>query len=1024
MTRTEKFFLKLIELRNFVLIAFGFVALSGFYALQHIKLDAIPDITNKQVVINSKTYGMDPTRVEKSVTYPIEAELYGIPGLTEMRSLSKFGLSQITLIFKEDTNLDSARNQVIQRLAAIGDQIPANIKPTIAPMTTGIGEILIYRVFNPKTSNNDSLNLMELRTIQEFEIARELKKVSGVAEVDTIGGFERQLHLNIDPKKITEYGLTEQRLINQIQTIGENFGGGYIEKDGKQKIVRTYSNIKSFDDVMNTPVKVDYRGNILTLRHLVEVRQEDSQRLGAATYKGEEAVIGTVMLRSGENSQEVLTKVKQAISKINESRDDAKIEILYDRQFLINSTIKTVMRNLCEGILLVVGVLCLILGNIRAGLVVSSALLFCVFILGLCMKFFGISANLMSLGAIDFGILVDSSVVIVEYLISKMHHIKTREEKAQMIAKLTAQVTKPTFIGISIITMVYIPILMFKGVEGKTFQPMAINVIIAMIASLITAFLLMPVLSFFFIKDTKHKSSKAFELLLSWYERALDFALKNGRKILASCLLFFGLSMSLVFFMASDFLPTLNEGDLVFTIVAPEGTSLSKTIATAKKFEQSLSEEKEIEKTFTRIGTPKSGLDTASQNICDVFVIMKDKYKTKAGAISDRLLQKLKNLECENCEIVATKPIEMRFNEMLEGSRADLSLRIFGDNLRKLNEIGQNIHHLLQNDAQIKSIEEDMVNSIHEGYFVDVVPNYSEIVKHQVTLSNINNDLSSAMAGFEVGKFYATEFPISIILHLDEKNRQRLQSIEDIPVNLAQGGSFPLSNVTTVRESSNITSIPRIFGQRYAALSIYLNDTEYEKFIAKAEQQIKQNNLLPSGYNIEWKGRFKNFNSAKQKIFTLIPLIVLAIFFILRKMFGDYKKVLIVLSAVPFALSGAIVLLFICGIPITISVYVGFIALIGISLLNAIILINSLNQNTDLKSVCLSRFRPILMTAIVASLGFLPMSFGHGIGAEVQQPIAITVIGGIISSTITTLVLIPVLVKKFSLNSKTKNHEI
>ncbi len=1018
MTKGKRFFKKLIEMRNLVLIVFGFIALYGFYSLQHIKLDAIPDITNKQVLISSKTYGMDPTRVEKSVTYPIEAQLYGIPNLVEMRSLSKFGLSQITLIFKDTTDIQDARNQVMQRLSSVGDEIPPNIKPTIAPLTTGIGEIIIYRVYDPKGGTN----LMELRTIQEFEFSRELKKVNGVAEVDTIGGFERQIHLNIDPNKITDYGMTEQKLIDQIKTIGENFGGGYIEKDNKQKIVRTYSNIRSFDDVMNIPVKIDYSGNLLPLRKLVEIRQEESQRLGAATYKGEETVIGTVMLQSGENSQEILTKVKQAISKINASRNDAKIEILYDRQFLINSTIKTVMRNLCEGILLVVGVLCLILGNIRAGLVVSSSLIFCIFILGICMKFFGISANLMSLGAIDFGILVDSSVVIVEYLVSQMYKIKSREEKADMIATLTAQVAKPTFIGITIITMVYIPILMFSGVEGKTFQPMAINVIIAMIASLITAFLLMPVLSYFFIKDVKHHSSKSFDYLLRIYETALDFTLNNGRKIIMSCVVFFVMSMSLIFFMPSDFLPSLNEGDLVFTVIEPEGTSLTKTIEIAKKFETILKDEKAIDKVFSRIGAPKSGMDPASQNICDMFVIFKPEFKTKALELSDGLLAKLKTIDCQDCEIIPTKPIEMRFNEMLEGSRADLSLRVFGDDLRKLIEINHKIRDLLKNKPQIKTIEEDIVNSIHEGYFVDVIPNYEQIVKHQISISNVNTDLSYAMAGFEVGKLYATEFPISIILHLDEKNRRRLQSIEDIPVNLTQGGSFPLSDVVTVKESNNITSVPRIFGQRYAALSIYLKNTEYEKFIAEAEAEIKQNNILPSDYTIEWKGRFKNLNNAKNKIFTLIPLILLTIFFILYKMFRDYRKVFIVLSSVPFALSGAIVLLFICHIPITISVYVGFIALIGISLLNSIILINSLSKNADLKSACLSRFRPILMTALVASLGFLPMSFGHGIGAEVQQPIAITVIGGIISSTATTLILIPTLIKKFLTNKRT-NHE-
>ena len=395
-----------------MLVLFGFIALFGFYSFQKIAIDAIPDITNKQVVVNTKTFGMDPTKVEKSVTYPIEAELYGVSGLLEMRSLSKFGLSQITLIFKDETDIHFARNQVLQRISALGDQLPVGIKPVIAPLTTGIGEIIIYRVFNSEGAND----LMELRTVQEFQIARELKKVSGVAEVDTIGGFERQLHLNIDPRKITSYGMTERKLIEQIRTIGENSGGGYIEKDGQQKIVRTFSGLKNFEDVMDVPVKIDYSGKALPLRRIVEVKQENSQRLGAATYSGSEAVLGTVMLQSGENAQQVLTKVKAEIAKFNQRSGSTKIEILYDRQFLINSTIKTVMRNLAEGILLVVGVLCLVLGNVRIGLTVASSLLFCIFILSICMNVFGISANLMSLGALDFGLLVDSSVVLVEFI--------------------------------------------------------------------------------------------------------------------------------------------------------------------------------------------------------------------------------------------------------------------------------------------------------------------------------------------------------------------------------------------------------------------------------------------------------------------------------------------------------------------------------------------------------------------------------------------------------------------------------
>ncbi len=1005
----NKFFTKIIELRWYVLVLFGLISLCGFYSLSKVKIDAIPDITNKQVIVNTKTFGMDPAKIEKSVTYPVEAELYGIPGLSEMRSISKFGLSQIILIFRDDVDIYFARNQVLQRISGLRDQIPNGMSPEIAPLTTGIGEIIIYRVYNP----NGADDLMELRTTQQFQFARELKKIRGVAEVDTIGGFERELHLNITPDKIAKYGMTPERLITQIQTIGENFGGGYIEQDGKQKVVRTFANINNFEDVMDVPVKIDYSGKELPLRHIVEVSPNYSQRLGSATYGGKEAVIGTVMMQSGENAKEVLVKVKEAIEKLNQRSTGAKIEILYDRQFLIDSTIKTVMKNLAEGILLVVGVLCLLLGNLKVGMIVASSLLFCILILSACMNFFGISANLMSLGAIDFGLLVDSSVVLVEYIVSHLIIHRNKEEKAESIAKLVAQVAKPIFVGITIIILVYVPILMFTGIEGKTFKPMAINVIIAMTASLFVAFLLMPILSYFLINSgITHEKHRLFTVIIKGYEKLLDKALANVRLVIFCCAGFFIFSISLLIIMPSDFLPELNEGDAVYTVVAKNGASLSRTGEIMQNIEQQISQEKEIEKTFSRVGISEAGLDLMPQNSADLFVILKKKYKSDAPKISERIHQKIKD-NCIDCEVTESQPIKMRFNEMLEGSRADLSLKIFGEDLEELMKITEKIKTLLAEKPAIKEIEEDFINSIRKGSFIDVVPNYTQIAKHQVTISDVNNDLKDAMAGIQVGNFYATEFPISIVLHLSEKNRNDINAIGNIPVGLSDGGSFPLSKVTDLRESEDITSIPRLFGKRYSSLSIYLKDTDYAGFIKNAEAEITKNKIVPAGYYLEWGGRFENLNSAKKQIFIIIPLILLMIFFMLYKMFGSLKNVAVVFSSVPFALSGAITLLFICHIPITISVYIGFIALIGISLLNSIILIDTFKHNNDLKLTCLSRLRPILMTAIVASLGFLPMAFGHGIGSEVQQPIAITVIGGIISSTIATLILSPVLIKNF-----------
>ncbi len=1010
-----KFFEKILQIRWYVILLFGFIALFGFFCLHEIKIDAIPDITNKQVIINTKTMGMDPAKIEKAVTYPIETELYGIQGLIEMRSISKFGLSQIILIFDDSIDIHFARNQVLQRISSIRSQIPNNMTPEIAPLTTGIGEILMYRIYDPE----NKMDLMELRTVQQYQFSRELKKIKGVAEVDSIGGYERELHLNILPQNLVKYGMTPEKLIQQIETVGENFGGGYIEKDGKQKIVRTLADINKFEDVMDIPIKIDYSGNFLALRHIVEVSPNHSQRLGSATYNGNEAVIGTVMMQSGENAKEVLIKVKNKIAEINRKSSKAKIEILYDRQFLIDSTVKTVLKNLGEGILLVIAVLCLILGNLKIGMIVASSLLFCILILAIFMRVFNVSANLMSLGAIDFGLLVDSSIVMIEYLITHLIITKNSEQKINSIAKLSVQVARPIATGISIIILVYMPILLFSGIEGKTFAPMAINVIIAMVASLVVAFCLMPVLAYFFVNKTiTHEDHFIFDFIKKRYEKLLNFCLKKDKIIILICVKFFVVAFFLFFKMSTDFLPELNEGDIVYTVVTSDGNSISNTEEIIQDLERQINNEIEIDKIYSRIGISQSGIDLMPQNSADIFVILKKEYKENAKFIAKKFITKLKN-KCEECEITETQPIKMRFNEMLEGSRADLSLKIFGEDLMQLMKITDEIKNLLKekfdykNNGSLKEIDKDFINSIKLGHFVDVVPNYGQIARHQIAIANVNNDLKDAMAGIKVGNFYATEFPIPIIMHLNEKNRNDIKAIANIPIGLADGGSFALDKVATIKESDDINSIPRLFGKRYSGLSIYLTDTEYQRFIDQASKEIYSKKLLPEGYFIEWGGRFENFNNAKKQIMLTIPIISLLIFLILYQMFKSLRKILVMFSSIPFALSGSIILLYICQIPITVSVYVGFIALIGISLLNSIILIDSQNQNPDIRTVCLTRLRPILMTAIVASLGFLPMAFGNGIGAEVQQPIAITVIGGIVSSTISTLILSPILLNRF-----------
>lgn len=1017
MNKIEGFFAKILSIKWYIVFLFTIVGVIGVYSLTHIKIDAIPDITNKQVVINTKTGAMDPTRVEKAVTYLVESEMYGIQGLEEMRSLTKFGLSQVILVFKDSTDIYFAREQVLQRLSNLRNSLPLGISPNIAPLTTGVGEILMYRVYTSKGDNSAHETLSRLRTVQQFVFARELKKVKGVAEVDTTGGYTRELHLNIKPDVIAKYGMNLMKFEAQLATLGENYGGGYIEKDNKQVIIRTNPSIQNYQDIMEIPIKIDYTGNPIPLKNIVEIRQDYSQRLGASTYNGDEAIIGTVMLRSGENAKEVLVGVQKAIEEINKKNGDVKIEILYNRDFLISSTIKTVSKNLLEGIALVVIILCLVIGGFKVGFMVALALPFCALILAICMKIFGISANLMSLGAIDFGLLVDPSVVVMEYLIAHLA-FASQKEKGQNIAKLISEMATPVFFGMMIIILVYIPITMFSGIEGKTFRPMAINVIISLFASIITAFVLMPVLAYFFLGQSNHTQSKVMMAISNGYSKLLNIVFVHTKKVVIICTLFFAWSILLFFRMPSDFLPNLNEGDTIFTIAMHDGTSLSRTIDVTKEASKIIKEDSRVEKVFSRIGTSESGLDPAPQSVSDIFIILKESYKGDAIKVSNEVYQKIKNI-CKDCDISETQPIKMRFNEMLQGSRADLSLKIFGENLDVLMQSAQKIRNLLSENSQIKNIEQDLLNSIKLGNAIDITPDYYKIAKNQVGISDINTNVANTMGGLTVGNFYAFEFPIAIVVHMNEDNRNRLESIRKIPISLQDGGSFPLEQIATIEEKQGIVSIPRLFGKRYAAISIYLNDTDYAKFINDSEKKIKTSKLLPDGYSIEWGGKFQNMQSAKRQILIVVPIILLAILFILYKMFNNVKQVLIVISSVPFAISGGIALLFAFNIPITISVYIGFIVLTGIGLLNSVILVDTIAKTGDIKVACLARLRPILMTALVASLGFIPMALGHGMGAEVQQPIAVTVIGGIISSTIATLVINPAL---FKLTSEISKH--
>ena len=1003
---------KLLQNKNIVLAIFALICFKGFVDLINLPIDAIPDITNAQVVISTKTKGLSPEQIERTITYKIETEIGGIPGVEEVRSISKYGLSQVVVVFSEKTNLYLAREQVNQKIQTVKDSLPTGVSPELGPVSTGLGEVLIYSLklkdqFKNKF-NNENDKLTYLKTIQDYTIRPQLKKLAGIADVDSIGGFKREIHINIDPEKLKKYGLTIENLTEKLNSVGENYGGGYIENNNKQIIVRTSGNIKNYNQIGLIPIKINFGGKNILLKDLAEVSSEHALRLGSGTLAGNEALIATVLMYIGSNGREVVNNTLKEIRNLH-LPDDVEIEILYNRNFLINSTIKTVIKNLSEGILLVLAVIFLFLGNIRAGFAIAIAIPFSILILGSGMTFFGISANLMSLGALDFGLLVDASIVVIENCLRYFSQ-NPHEKKSQIIIRAVKEIIKPVCLGILIIMSVYIPILYLEGAEGKTFKPMAITVLIGLFASLAIAFFIMPILALIFLKNPRddHKDTKFFIFIEKIYQKTLNYCLKNTRKVIIFSVTLSAISITLLFKINSEFMPILNEGDLVMEVIKNSEISLSESTRIQKEIEISLLKNPEITKVFSRTGSSDVGLDPAGFNVGDVFIILDKKKLDQKTKLIEKIKQDIKK-QFPDLEFSIIQPIQMRFNELLEGSRADVSLRLFGQDPSILINKSEEIEKIINQMPEVSEAGGDAITSLKKSTVLDINLNYEAINKYGINILAVNRNLEIAMSGLEVGSFYENDLKFPISMHLDESLRNDVKNIKNIPIGLQSGSSIPLGYITEFSEEDQVTTISRRFGKRYSAISIFLNDVDIEKFIKKLDQKIKNEIHLDDGYYIEYGGKFKQLQRAKIKLGIMIPIILIIIFLILFESFGRIWEALIIFSGIPFAISGGIFALYLTNISLSISAIIGFIALFGISILNNMVLVDFIDKKPSIKEACLTRLKPVLMTALVAALGFVPMAINNTIGSEVQKPLAMVVIGGIITSTIMTLIVTPLL---------------
>ncbi len=1024
-----------ISLRNklWVLGPALIILIAGVSRLHTLAVDAVPDITNVQVMINTKTGALDPEKIEMLVTRPIETEMGGLPHLTDIRSISKYGLSQVTLVFEDGTDIYWIRQQATERLSNLRSELAEGMSPELAPITTGLGEVFMYAVEATPDSALNRLDpvarLTELRTVQDFVIRPALKRVAGVADIDTNGGYQKQIHINFFPQKLEQVGLTTEQLVQKLQSIGDNFGGGYIQRGGKQIIVRTVPNLKSFQDIEQIPLGINASGRPIRVADIGHVREDHALRVGAATRNGQETVLGTVLMRTGANSRQVAQDAEKALAAVD-LPSGVRVVPLYSRRFLVNTTLYTVMKNLLEGAVLVVVVLLLFLGHIRAALLVAAVIPLAMLMAGRGMLFAGISANLMSLGAIDFGLLVDGSVVLVENILRQLQETRARlgralsgGEKESIVHESSSEVMPAVVFGMLMIMIVYIPILTLEGVEGKMFKPMAWTVLMALGASLLITIFLMPVLCSMFLPSPKasHRETWLFRMALKCYDPLLALSLSRRNLFVGMALVLLAVGAVLLGKMGSDFVPSLDEGDLVINLTRDPAQGVDASVQDQRKAEDILKGFPEVETVFSRMGTAESATDPMGVYLADTFVILKKNRSTWRYGTKDELFRAMKErLEAAQTdqEVSSTQPIEMRFNEILEGNRADVSVRILGPDLQKLTVLIEEARKALKKVPGTESIEEDPLTALRQSPMLDVTLDYKQIARYGLSMLDVNRGVALAMSGQEVGSVYQDGRRLPVIVHLDESLRDRADIIETLPMGLPAGGTLPLKELASIKQENRVTTIARSWGDRYAALSINLKGRDVSSYVKEAQETVRKAVPLPEGYRIYWGGQFKNLARARAKLWIIVPLTLVVVFLILLRVFGNFWQSILVFSGVPFATIGGIIALSLRGIHLSVSAAVGFIALIGIALLNGIVLITVFNKlredpGKSLKEIVIEgarlRLRPVLMTALVASFGFIPMAINSGMGAEVQRPLATVVIGGIITSTLLTLVILPTL---------------
>jgi cobalt-zinc-cadmium resistance protein CzcA len=1005
----------------------------GVWSFQRLAIDATPDITNVQVQINAEAQGYSPLEAEQRLTFPIETAIAGLPGLEYTRSISRYGLSQVTAVFGDGTDIYFARQLVNERLQSVLDQLPEGVTTELGPIATGLGEIFMYTVEaedGARKPDGTEYTPEDLRTLQDWVIRPQLRNTPGVTEVNTIGGFVRQYHVTPWPDRLAAAGLTITDVVAALESNNANVGAGYVERYGEQLLVRSQGQAESIEDLQR--IVVANRGGVpIRVVDVADVIMGEELRTGAATENGREIVLATVFMLMGENSREVARAVAERLEIAARALPEGVVaNPIYDRTELVDRTIHTVETNLFEGALLVIAVLFLLLGNIRAALITAAVIPLAMLLTISGMVANRVSGNLMSLGALDFGLIVDGAVIIVENCLRRfgmeqhrLGRLLTHDERFQLAERATVEVIRPSIFGVLIITLVYVPIFALSGIEGKMFHPMAFTVVFALTAALILSLTFVPAaVAMFVTGKVEEKESRIMRAARAWYEPALGWALRTRSLVVGGAVGLVLISGAVASRMGSEFIPNLDEGDIAMHALRIPGTSLSQALDMQIMLEERIREFPEVERVVAKLGTAEIATDPMPPSVADNFILLKPRsewpnpWKPRRQLVAE-LQEAVMQIPGNNYEF--TQPIQMRFNELISGVRADVAVKVFGDDLDALLETGGAIEDVI---GAVRGAQDVKVEQATGLPVLRITPNRAALARHGLNVSDLQAVLAASLGGAVAGQIFEGDRRFDVVVRMPEQLRENVDEVGRLRIPLsgaADGvrGFVPLQEVATIELSVGPNQISRENGKRRVVVTANVRGRDLGSFVREVEERVDAEITLPPGYWISYGGTFEHLISGAQRLALVVPMALLLIFGLLYALFRSWKDAAIVFSGVPLALTGGVFALLLRGLPLSISAGVGFIALSGVAVLNGVVMLSFIRAlraegkglDEAVHEGALTRLRPVLMTALVASLGFIPMAFNVGAGAEVQRPLATVVIGGIISSTMLTLLVLPAL---------------